>query len=935
MSNPTNELSLFVQGLDAQEKSEYEEFAQAISGQDVDLTQLRIRFFEWAEPIADRLGYGPSGKLWGLLKTQSRGGSGAQEAEEVQLEDLPTPLVQAVQAWRDEDADVRPFNAVHRLIDAVEVFCKLYTVAGVSRFLDVLGQRLDGEDVPTDEHRKQLDSIRTMLAAGLRTPSLGIWWGFARETAKALEVLGEAHVLPGGIEALTAKKSKLRKSFDGDDNLITFRNGYAHGATPSDKSCQKDLSKQGPRLNALFEAASELAGATLVFACTDGRLLRAMGSTLSTMDPPAGTLEPGRCYLLDDSGHAVDLHPLLVFDPATGEDGSFFFYNDLRSSHASLLNYPEALHRRDKPLREVLLKRFPIDEWKELAGAELDPFRERIEALTEVFKGRVTELQALATFLSGTDRGFHVVWGPPGVGKSTLLARMTQLLRWDPEIREQASPGIQWPELRIEVVEYFIRRGSTDTAAQLLDSLNQRLDVRFNLKVNRGSTDPERLRYFKERLQSISSRLDEDQRLVLVIDGLDEARKDDPIMSSLPRDVPANVVVLYGSRPQQMLRYSFYDELDRERRSCVDLGGLSLEDTRSLLYAHVNKYLLQAEYAEAVLARSEGNPLYLKLLCDGLEQGIYALNDQDKLPSGMEELYTNALNRIEKETPGATDLLTLLAAARDFVSPAMAAELMGISSARLVSGPLSACMELLYENPLTENYDDYQLFHESLREHLREKHGRDVIAWEEKLAEWASTWKDGEGSLVHEAERLHYAMSNAVPHQADCRRRAVEAGRQPEARKRGDTILSLVEDEDWRALSFKACGNGTPLQQAIRHAQEVVREIDHEGSERERLLRFARWIHDEPFRLYNLQRAQLRTPVEGGPQKSYLEEVVQLARMGTLPKDRVMLALTALWATPDRPGNLPQVLCKEVERWLEDSREPALNKLWNLSGVVQ
>ena len=56
------------------------------------------------------------------------------------LEALPTPLVRSIHAWQDEDANQRPFRAVHRLIDAVEVLCKLYTVAGVSQFVDVLGQ---------------------------------------------------------------------------------------------------------------------------------------------------------------------------------------------------------------------------------------------------------------------------------------------------------------------------------------------------------------------------------------------------------------------------------------------------------------------------------------------------------------------------------------------------------------------------------------------------------------------------------------------------------------------------------------------------------------------------------------------------------------------------------------------------------------------------
>ncbi len=122
-------------------------------------------------------------------------------SEATTLDQLPTPLVRAIEAWQSENATDRPFKAVHRLIDAIEVLCKLYTVAGVSRFVDVLGERLEGESMPDAGQAEQLDRIRTMLASGLRTPSLGIWWGFARETAKALEELGEDHVLPGGIDA--------------------------------------------------------------------------------------------------------------------------------------------------------------------------------------------------------------------------------------------------------------------------------------------------------------------------------------------------------------------------------------------------------------------------------------------------------------------------------------------------------------------------------------------------------------------------------------------------------------------------------------------------------------------------------------------------------------------------------------------------------------
>ena len=61
--------------------------------------------------------------------------------EFIPLDQLPTALVRAIEAWHGENAQDRPFKAVHRLIDAIEVLCKFYTVAGVSRFVDVLGAR--------------------------------------------------------------------------------------------------------------------------------------------------------------------------------------------------------------------------------------------------------------------------------------------------------------------------------------------------------------------------------------------------------------------------------------------------------------------------------------------------------------------------------------------------------------------------------------------------------------------------------------------------------------------------------------------------------------------------------------------------------------------------------------------------------------------------
>ena len=75
---------------------------------------------------------------------------------------LPTPLVRAVAVFEaDADGD-RPFRAVHRLIDAIEVLCKLYTVAGLARFVEALGEQMGGDRL----YLGQSDQLRTSAPRG-------------------------------------------------------------------------------------------------------------------------------------------------------------------------------------------------------------------------------------------------------------------------------------------------------------------------------------------------------------------------------------------------------------------------------------------------------------------------------------------------------------------------------------------------------------------------------------------------------------------------------------------------------------------------------------------------------------------------------------------------------------------------------------------------
>ncbi|MEI8371826.1 MAG: ATP-binding protein [Planctomycetota bacterium] len=663
---------------------------------------------------------------------------------------LPGPLDRVIRLLETE---TQPFRQVHRLIDAVEVLIKFHTVAVMS-------------DCFTRE--KLSEPLKGMLASGLRTPSLGIWWLFCRAVAKQLDADGAPFVAAGMrdfILGLGGKKDcSLVTALDRDESLIAFRNSYAHGATPSDEACLADLRKYLPRFEALLKAAGYL--------------------SIIRLEPAAD----GRVWLVSETAR-IDLHPLLVYRP---DEDRYYFYNDIRKPNASFLSYETAGHWRSRELLGDLLTRYPIDNWSQVSAAG---FRERIEELTELFKGRREELNRLKTFLNAP-RGFLTVWGGPGVGKSALLAQSVRELGWQHNDEAERQPI---------VLEYFIRRGQrTDDGNYFLTNLNRRIEENIPTGIPQGQGTAEQWECFDRRLTEVSQQL-AGRKMLLVIDGLDEAcGSGGELLRFLPRAVPPGILVIYASRPLPEVR-CLCDELDREHRAEMTLEGLSPADTRAILYGYVSKYSLEDAYVSAVAQRSCGNPLFLKMLCEALASGDVPLNSLDRLPNSMESLYEGLLRRL-RDADRAFDLLMLLTAAMDYLSAETVATMTGWSVPQAESA-LDAVMEILLENPLTPDVLDYQLFHESLRDYLKARYPGEAARWNTILAQWCGRWAE----LLGDAKT--YALKFGVRHLES----EVAAG--------GGGVVPLMEQRvknlAFRSAQYSAAGLQTVLDDLRRVARQL------------------------------------------------------------------------------------------------------------------
>jgi len=598
----------------------------------------------------------------------------------------------------------QPFRKVHRLIDLFESIIKMHTVVILSEYV---------------KHNKLSDTAKGMLAQGLRTPSLGSWQLFSRVLFEELQADHCQWLLPEFVTAF----AELDKALNAEKtNVIAFRNGYAHGATPGDQQCEADIKKFEPFLNQLMQS------------------IWLQNSALEVRE--------GRVYLTCSLGERC-LHPLLVYREENAE-ASFAFFNDLKNDKVGLINYPLSKLYREKDFYREFHDFLPLQEWKKSGNNE---FSQRIDELTESFKGRNKERRQLIDFVINQNKGFFSILGNPGIGKSALIARFFKDIQANKEISN------------VQVVEYFIRRGTQQAQVEcLFNYLIRKTDEIFPAGKEIHSEgkliwDLQNQLFSKWRRWGVES---QGRKLLFLIDGLDEAVEND-IVTYLPRENFEQVLFIYGSRiGGHPSLEALWSQLPVENHIKIELSGLSREDIRAMIYEVSNKYELERESAwiDAVQQRSEGNPLYLKLLCDAIANGSIALNDINGLPEKIEEYYKAILDRYARNTSDGDALLNglyVFAAAKDYLTLSQVGLINKLSEATLQRIG-STLKEILYENPLTEDVLDYQLFHESFREYLIKQKPRQVADAAYRLIDFCRNWKDYQGSWEQRYALEYYAV---------------------------------------------------------------------------------------------------------------------------------------------------------------------------------
>jgi WD40 repeat protein len=589
---------------------------------------------------------------------------------------MPAPIAVA---WAECQAEARPFQKLHRLIDTYETVLKYTGVLAVQNFY---AAGLAAAFPDTDR------LIRDRIAR----PMLGDWAGFIREVLRCFAER-EGDLVSRELFLFHFRRfgssPKLQKHF-GDQGasgrLLALRNQLAHGATLPDEESASLIEQHKPDLLTLLQAAAFLADLPLFYIVEQtGEALALMGTEYHNLSPvllEATGLPAGHVVVHNpETGAFLDLHPLLVYTECEEELARWderherivgkavcrqrkpLFYNDLKAEdRIAFLDYWRGHNSRFKspnPLAKQFRDRFPKPERR---AGRANWFELFIREWTAHFVGRDSELAAIDRFVAGSPRRALVVVAPPGMGKSALLAK------WADENN---------------AARHFIREGDVVTydAARVFENLGLQLAERFEVQW-KTPQQMEAFAYrqaFEEVLKAAAEQAG--GQVVVVVDGLDEAVRAlakgrgieiaQTIVDYLPDTalLPEGVRLIVSTRPELLEHSAFAAKFGEDKAEHLKPGRLTDADVRALLFQVRSKYeVLESEaYVDAIVERSEGSPLYLRMLLEELSEGHLTFGQIEMLPRGVVAYFERILEFIEGEgrTREMPDAETLLRAKRE------------------------------------------------------------------------------------------------------------------------------------------------------------------------------------------------------------------------------------------------------------------------------
>jgi len=386
--------------------------------------------------------------------------------------------------------------------------------------------------------------------------------------------------------------------------------------------------------------------------------------------------------------------------------------------------------------RGVALERFHelfrLDEWRKIDSTEQQSkelkFDDLIAELSEVFVGRVDDISEVKKILKAQPNGVLWISGKPGVGKSALMARLVRDYQNAPQ--------------HYLTIPYFFRIGHSGCSTeQFLKAALLHLHVALGLPFKPAVTIDEQRQQFVDLVRNAGECIG--KKILFLVDGLDEIYRLEPAFISLPFIATApRVLWLCAGRNELPEMETSLRQSGAEWVFSTGLPAMDEQDIRSMMTAYLErlKYQLFARdeiteghagnrFLEVLTHKSDGLPLYVRMVIDDLRRGKWTLQDEDKLPDGLRAYFEQILERLRVSDTGTvlTPLFCLLAWAAEPITESTLRLLLRehyLSKSERWEELFRKALDhghLMLRPALTpEAKTGWTFYHDTFRQHLRE-----------------------------------------------------------------------------------------------------------------------------------------------------------------------------------------------------------------------
>lgn len=347
---------------------------------------------------------------------------------------------------------------------------------------------------------------------------------------------------------------------------------------------------------------------------------------------------------------------------------------------------------------------------------KLITFTTLIDEKTQGFVGRRFVFDALEHFRAKTPSGYFIVKGEAGIGKSALMAHLVQVGQY--------------------VHHFVVSTQGINRADQFLENVCAQLIARY--KLDRPAwLPPEASRdsaFLSALLQEVSEGMTVGEQALILIDALDEVdwrgRTGENVLF-LPPALPPGVFFAVTMRHKEGLPL----QVDRSQVFYLDPDSDSnREDVRAYIKQFALREAMQPSlsawdttveaFVETMLAKSEGNFMYLRYVLPAIERGEFRHGTLAELPQGLRDYYERHWGQIRAidEDMWVTyrqPVIGYLAAAREPVTVWQIANWSKIEPARVLAA-IRDWREFLEEEPAGDA-KRYRIYHASFRDFLADK----------------------------------------------------------------------------------------------------------------------------------------------------------------------------------------------------------------------